>query len=248
MAFTQKGSGYFTTIWDTIPVLPPTAGEGAPSFLCEIEDSVAIAQTGAGTSGNFWRLCRFPVKAKIKKLDLYVDIASGLVDGGGASTALVFSVGVAFSDSTIDGTPPSLQNQMPTTVGIGGGSTTPGTTVAIGGTSSNRLFGTVTAVAATGAFGTLQGVGTSSNLWGTDVTFGGGTTYQNALIGPSSTLNTTALALIDVPVLEIFNLQDGRGNVIKDEGFFDLIVIVNTIYNTQPGAGYNLYAKLQYSV
>lgn len=247
--YTQKASGYNTAIFDVLnPFVPNTAGTGAPGALNEVEDVVAIARTGMGTSGNFWRLCRFPTKAKVKRLELYTDISTGAIDGGGASSALVFAVGVVFSDSTIDNTPVPYQNQMPTTVGIGGGTTTAGTTVAIGGTSANAIFGSWTAPSG-GVFG-LQtgGAALAGNLWGLEATFGGGTTYLNTLIGPSTTLNTTTLALWQVPLISIFNLQDGKGNIIKDAGYFDIIVTTTTVYNTQPAAGWNLYARLQYVV
>src|ERR1700676_4111487 len=155
--YTQKAAGYNIGIFDTLnPYVPNTAGEGAPGELNQVEDVVAVARTGAGTSGNFWRLCRFPTKAKVKKVELYVDLASGTVDGGGAFSAIVFSVGVIFSDSTIDNAPVPYQNQQPTTVGIGGGTTTAGTTVAIGGTSANYIFGTITPGSG-GVFGTQVG-------------------------------------------------------------------------------------------
>src|SRR4029077_14917908 len=141
--YTQKASGTQTTAYDvTNPFQQLTQGEGAPGKLWQSEDIVAVPRTGFATAGNFVRLCRFPTQAMIKKVELFSDLS--LVDGGGASTALVLSVGVIFSDSLIDGTPVQYQNQHPTTVGIAGGATTAGTTVAIGGASANYLFGTIT--------------------------------------------------------------------------------------------------------
>ena len=143
MAYTQKAAGTNIALYDATPFVAITAAEGAPAKLKTIEDQVAIAQTGAGTQHNFWRLCRFPTKAIVKKVELFVDVTSGLVDGGTSSTALVFEVGVIFSDSTIDGTPANYQNLQPTTVGVTAntiGGSTAGTVVAIGGSSCELDF------------------------------------------------------------------------------------------------------------
>jgi hypothetical protein len=235
MAYTQQAAGTNVALYDTTPFLALTDGEGAPSRLKTVEDQVAIARTGAGTQHNFWRLCRFPADARVKKVELFVDLASGTVDGGGASSALVFEVGVIFSDSTIDGTPANYQNLQPTTVGVtaNGGSTTAGTAVAIGGTSANWIFGTITANTTTGAFGAKIGDGP---VFGEEITFGGvGTTYG------------APLYITQTPLTEIFNFVDGSGNVLDGLGYFDLIVDTKTVYNTQPSAGYNLYGRVSYT-
>src|SRR5208283_149357 len=104
-----------------------------------------------------------------------------------------------FSDSTLDGTPVAYQNQHPTTVGIGGGTTTAGTTVAIGGASANYLFGTVTAITSTGGFSTLAGISSGSQvLYGGEMTFGGSfATYGEPI------------ATTQIPLVELFNFRDG---------------------------------------
>ena len=72
-------------------------------------------------------------------------------------------------------------------------------------------------------------------MFGTEITYGGvGATYGSPLF------------ITQNPLGSIFNLQDGGGNVMKDLGYFDLIVDTKTIYNTQPAAGYNLYARVSY--
>ena len=120
MAFTQKAASVQIAAYDTTnPFQQLTIGEGAPGRLWVIEDSVAIATTYFAATNDYVRLCRFPSNAIIKKVELFTDLS--LVDGGTSSTALVLSVGVIFSDSTIDGTPVAYQNMHPTTVGIGGG-------------------------------------------------------------------------------------------------------------------------------
>lgn len=236
-AYTQKASGTNIALYDTAnPPQQLPAGAGAPQLIRQSEDSVLVPQTGFGTAGNFVRLCRFPSDAILKNVELFVD--RQLVDGGTSSTALVLGVGVVFSDSTTDGTPVAYQNLMPTTVGIGGGTTTVGTAVAIGGSSFNQVFGTITAVTSTGSFGTVYGASTGSGtLFGGSVMFGGTVaTYGNAL-----TLSQTAL-------INLFNFRDGSGNLIPKMGMLDLIVICTTAYNTQPAGSFNMYGKVSYTV
>ena len=239
MAYTQVASGTQTTALDlTNPFQQLTIGQGAPAKLFRSEDLVAVPRTGFGTIDNFVRLCRFPSNAIIKKVSLFSDLS--LVDGGTSSTALVLSVGVIFSDSTIDGTPLAYQNLQPTTVGIGGGSTTAGTAVAIGGSNANYIFGTITALSTTGSFsgGTKNGLSTGSGtLYGGDITFNGAiATYGNAL------------TLTQTPLVQLFNFRDGQNNPITKLGMMDLIVVATTPYNTQPAAGYNLYATVDYAL
>ena len=56
VVYTQKASGINTTIYDTSPYIAPSAGEGAPGYVKTQEDQVAVAQTGFGTAGNFYRV------------------------------------------------------------------------------------------------------------------------------------------------------------------------------------------------
>ena len=235
--YTQKAAGVGIAVYDTTnPYVAPSTGEGAPGILRIQEDQVAVAQTAFGTAGNFVRLCRFPSTAKIKGFELLSD--KSLVDGGTSSSALVLSVGVVFSDSTIDGTPLNYQNLQPTTVGIGGGTTTAGTAVAIGGASANYLFGTITALSSSGSFsgGTVYGNSTSSSvLYGGQITFGGSiATYGEPIVWTQEPLTT------------LFNFRDGSGNLVDSLGYMDVIVVATTAYNTQPSAAYNLYARLTF--
>lgn len=234
--YAQQASGTNTTILDAVPATgyagqPLTqlsSGEGGPAHLKSVEDSVAIARTGGGTAGNFWRLCRFPTWAKVKKVELYTDLS--LVDGGTSSTALTFGVGVVFSDSTSDGTPVAYQNQWPILPATPGTGSTAGTLAAgfPGGTAAgNYIFGTVTANTTTGAFPQ------------------GDTTFAAVLAGTYSGL--TMLNLTQTPLVELFNFLDGRGQAIENLGYFDLIVVCTHAYNAQPSAGYNLYAKVSYT-
>jgi len=239
MAYVQRSSGINTTAYDvTNPFQQLTQGEGAPGKLWASEDQVKIATTTFAATDDFVRLCRFPTQAIIKKVELFTDLS--LVDGGTSSTALVFSVGVIFSDSTVDMTPLWYQNQQPTTVGIGGGATTAGTTVAIGGSNANYLFGTITATTTTGAFsaGVKTGLSTSSNiLFGGEITFGGAiATYLEPII------------YTQTPMINYFNLRDGSNNLIPRAGFFDLIVVSTTAYNAAPAGAYNMYGRVTYTL
>ena len=236
MAQVQIASGTITTNLDALPVTYPTAGEGAATVLKVVEDVVAVPRTGFATAGNFMRLCRFPTKAKVKKVELFTDLS--LIDGGTSSTALVLSVGVIFSDDTNDGTPASLQNLQPTTVGVtaNGGSTTAGTAVVANGTSANFIYGTITAVTTTGAIPAPATTATVIQNWfGGEITFNATATY-----GTPYYMSNTSLA-------RIFNFVDGGGVVTEDLGYFDLIVMATTGYNTQPAAAYNLYGRVSYA-
>jgi hypothetical protein len=210
------------------PLAQLSAGEGGPAQLKSVEDSVAIAQTGGGTAGHGYRLCRFPTNAKVKKVELFTDVS--LVDGGTSSTALTFGVGVVFSDSTIDGTPVAYQNQwpiLPTTPGTGTTAGTLATGFPTGTAAGNYIFGTVTANTTTGAF--PQG----------DITFGA--------VQAATYSGLTMLNLTQTPLVELFNFLDGRGYAMENLGYFDIFVVVTHAYNTQPAAAYNMYAKVSYT-
>ena len=235
MAFTQKAASVQIAAYDTTnPFQQLTIGEGAPGRLWVIEDQVPIATTYFGSTNDYVRLCRFPSNAIIKKVELFTDV--NLVDGGTSSTALVFSVGVIFSDSTLDGTPVAYQNMHPTTVGIGGGTTTAGTVVAIGGSSANYIFGTITAITSTGGFATLAGISSGSTVfYGGEITFGG----TEATYGKP-------LSITQQPLINLFNFRDGQNNLIPKLGMMDLIVQSSHAVNTAPAAAYNMYGRISY--
>ena len=87
---------------DASPTVATTSGWGAPGRLQVVNDHVA-ATTGV-TSGSTYRLCRLPTNAKIKKV---------LLTNAALSTSTAADISVAFSDSTTDGTPASLQGTIP---------------------------------------------------------------------------------------------------------------------------------------
>jgi hypothetical protein len=101
---------------DAVPYVPNTIGEGAPGFVTIINDFVSPVSADDTTST--YRLLRFPTNAKVKNLKIY----STLLAAGAAD------IDVAFSDSTTDGTPQSL-NALANPV------------VLITASADNKLFG-----------------------------------------------------------------------------------------------------------
>ena len=235
--YVEKEVSTNIALYNTLPFTALSSGEGAPGVLRMVEDTVAVGRTDFATAGYGVRLCRFPSNARIKRVELFSDLS--LVDGGTSSTALVLNVGVIFSNSTIDGTPVPWQNMKPTTVGIGGGTTTTGTVVAACGTSENILFGTLTALATSGAFPSLAlgAANQPSKLYGGEITHNG----TLATYGEPGTWTQK-------PLIELFNLRDASNNLVHQAGYFDLLVTVATGYNTQPAAGYNLYGRVEYTL
>jgi hypothetical protein len=109
---------------DASPIVSNTIGEGAPGPETVINDSVSPVSADDTTST--YRLLRFPTNAKVKDLKIFSAIA-------GAGSA---DIDIAFSDSTTDGTPASLQGGI----------------VQLTGPVDNKLFG-----AAKSLVGTLAG-------------------------------------------------------------------------------------------
>lgn len=87
---------------DASPVIANTAGQGAPGRLQCANDHVA--SSAAAAVGSTYRLARIPTNAKVKRV-LLTNAAQG------ATGAI--NIDVAFSDSTTDGTPASLQGTIP---------------------------------------------------------------------------------------------------------------------------------------
>ncbi len=87
---------------DASPVVNPNSGQGAPGVLRSVNGHVA--STAGVTTGSTYRLCRIPTNACIKQvlLTAAAEGATGAID-----------IDVAFSDSTTDGTPASLQGTIP---------------------------------------------------------------------------------------------------------------------------------------
>lgn len=235
MANVLKGTSTNITTYDvTNPFQQLYQGEGAPGKLWGIEDFVAVPQTGFATAGNYVKLLRFPTNACVKSLEIFTDLS--LIDGGTSSTALILGVGIMFSDSTIDGTPVNYQSLVPTTLGIAGGATTPGTAVAVNGASANLLYGSITAVTSSGAMPSTSPAALSL-YFGGEVTFNGTiATYGNAL------------TITETPLVELFNFRDGQGKLVPKLGYFDVFVMATHAYNTQPAQAYNIFGRMSYTV
>jgi hypothetical protein len=101
---------------DASPVVANTIGEGAPGY--ETVNSDYVTTVSGDDTTSTYRLCRIPTNAKLKSLWINSTIASA---GSG-------DIDIAFSDSTTDGTPPSLS-----------GLTNP--VCQITGPADNKLFG-----------------------------------------------------------------------------------------------------------
>jgi hypothetical protein len=201
----------------TPPFIQLTRGEGGPGRVQMVEDQVALTTAFVGATGNYARLCRFPTWAKIKRLRVFSDAP---LDSN-ATQSLALNFGVTFSDSTINGTPSLYQGLIPTTVGIGGGSTTAGTTTSFASyTTPNDCFGTITQA------------GNNVAIPITDITWGGAiATYPRQ-------------SFVQTPLVEIFNFLDGRSIPIEVLGYLDVYVYVKTIAATPHAA--NLVAILEY--
>lgn len=87
---------------DAQPVVMPNSGQGAPGVLRSVNGHVA-ATTGV-TAPSTYRLCRIPTNACIKHV---------ILRNAALSTSTAADFDVAFSDSTTDGTPASLQGTIP---------------------------------------------------------------------------------------------------------------------------------------
>lgn len=106
--------------WDAQPIFTPSRGEGAEGPLHVINDSLSTATTDS--IGSIYRLVRVPTNAKIKQV-----LLDTLVN-----TTMTADIDVAFSDSTTDGTQPSLAGGI----------------VQITGPVDNKLFGAARNMAA----------------------------------------------------------------------------------------------------
>ena len=90
-----------TTFDATPPSSAPTTGEGAPGPLYVVND-FATSTSGMLITSTY-RLCRFPVNAKVKRV-----LLTCAAHGGSAA----FDIDVAHSDDATDGTPAALQGNI----------------------------------------------------------------------------------------------------------------------------------------
>lgn len=95
------------------PSIMISAGQGGATRLYEVDDFATATAAGLGTIGSYYRMVRFPCSAIIKSFEFATDQA---IDTS-ATASLQLDFNIAFSDSTIDGTPSNYQGQIPTTAG-----------------------------------------------------------------------------------------------------------------------------------
>lgn len=92
---------------DATPVVQQTTGEGGPGYIREACGGFVTA-VAADAAGSTYRLTRIPSNAKVKHVFLTSE-----AQGAGA-----VQIGVYYSDSTVDGTQPSLQGLVVPTTGV----------------------------------------------------------------------------------------------------------------------------------
>lgn len=85
---------------------PLTEGIGAPGRLVDHSDYVAVTTGGLASTSSTYKMIRLPTSCTIKLARLFTK--SGL----DSSTGLAINLGAYYSDSTQDGTPPSLQGTL----------------------------------------------------------------------------------------------------------------------------------------
>lgn len=85
---------------DTIPVVPNTAGEGAPGYVKSEYGFVTAVAADAALST--YRLCRIPSSAKVQSLQFQSE----------AQGAGKVQLGLYYSTSTVDGTAPANQGTV----------------------------------------------------------------------------------------------------------------------------------------
>ena len=197
MAADTLKSGSITN-WDANPVVTPTRGSGASAYRYTIEDTVAPTAVGIATAASTYRIVRIPVNAKVKGVKLAISRA---LDTG--TPALIMDLNLAFSDSTVDGTPSGLQGLIPTSANTGA------TTTVASYSSPNIIFGSTTT--AEGKTGLVAGY--------TDFIFNGSQT------------NYPMATVIGTELWSIFGFTNTYGTANDPGGFFDLMAYVSTAAN-----------------
>jgi hypothetical protein len=218
-------------IIDLDAVNPPTwltAGEGRSARLRAVEDFIAYPVTFGSAAANYARFCRIPANAKIKRFEVWFSASPD----ANATQQLALDFGIAFSDSTQDGTPSAYQGLIPTTVGTGATAGTLTTFAAY--TTPNKLFGTLTLSGANVAPNVISQAGIGSIGQTVELTFNGVNTQY------------TLPLLTQTPVVSLFNFLDGRSVPIENLGWVDIYVYVSHAYATVPGAALTLFGRVEY--
>lgn len=182
---------------DTVnPTVMNTQGLGAASVNTEIDDYAAATAAGLGTAGSYYRIVRMPTNVKFKS----VVIGSDAILDSSATASLQFDFTIAFSDSTIDGTPSTYQGLVPTTA-LGGA-----TENITAHSAPNKIFGAAVTQPAANA------------IWAPT---------EYVLKGITSTF--TIGLVTQQPLWQTFGFTDTAGNNQDPGGFWDLVVYVATV-------------------
>jgi hypothetical protein len=217
MAVENLVSGSCTTL-DTLPIQMLSAGEGASGVLNQVDDWIAATSSGMTQTGSTYRLCRFPVYAKIKS----VVIDLGVLDTGAAGA--VFDVNVAFSDSLYDGTQTAF---------------TPNN----GLTETTALC--IPTTAKTGACTSISSYTAPNKLFGT-LTVGNNVAKYNTELLWNGSLSGWWAAGSDTPLWDFFGFSNSQGYPADPSGYFDLLLYLSTQATTPAAA--NIRARVSYVV
>lgn len=181
------------------PTIANSQGQGASTQMFEIDDYAACTAAGIGTAGSYYRLVRLPTNVKYKSFVFGTDVA---IDTS-ATASLALDFNIAFSDSTIDGTPSTYQGLIPTTA-LGGA-----TTSFSSYSSPNKIFGAAVVQPAANAAWSL-------------------TDY--VLKGRTSTF--TIGLIMQQPLWQTFGFTAASGQNQDPGGFFDVTAYVATAAGT----------------
>jgi hypothetical protein len=178
---------------DTVPIIANNAGAGAPGRTVTVDDYCAATAAGLQSSGSYYRLLRLETRALLESLIVATD------SGPNLAGALALDLSLIFSDSTDDGTPAFLQNQIPQSTNTGA------TTTLAAYSSPNKIFGTWKPAAASTAVSLTDLI---FNGLGANYSFTGG--------------------FLTYPLYQLFGFTDGRGQPSDPGGYFDLLAYVAT--------------------
>ena len=180
---------------DASPIIVATAGEGAPGALKALSDNIVPTLANAAIWSTY-RLSRFPTNAKVKHVYSY---QTGL-ESAATTGALIYDYNVAFSDSTTDGTPTSLQGYIP----------------------SNKFDGTAFEMRSTGYSTSYASTGTGNKLFGSSIAQVNSTAQNQEL----TFKNTFTLAFRDDDMWNNLGFTNATGQAQDPGGFFDILVVV----------------------
>lgn len=214
---------------DATPILAATRGQGAACMTFQLDDYVAATATGLGTTGSWYKLCRMPTGAIIKKFVVSSDAA---LDTNSAP-ALAIDVNFIFSDSTTDGTPVGLQGLIPLNTAVGG---TPTTITSY--TTPNILMGSVLAAPAA-----VGGVVQKGYITPFDIADWAG--YPAASYTRGGT-NPFSYADRQLPLWDVFGFTLPSNSAVPADpgGFFDVFLYVSAAAAT--GAAGNILVNAEY--